>query len=105
MRWILRFFATASLVSILLLLLLKNHLQDLSDQYDVSAYIHASLRNSFHYGTLEYHAPFSGKVGDKVIIMAKLEKEDTEWVAANLPEWVSSRLYPRILPSRHSLSV
>lgn len=90
MRWVLRFFVTASLVAILPLLLLKNHLQDLSDQYNVNAYIHASLRNSFHDGKVEYHTPFAGKVGDKVIIMAKLEKEDTEWVAANLPEWVSS---------------
>lgn len=86
MRWIVRFFATASLVAILLLILLKNHLQDLSDQYHLNAYIHASIQNSFHYGSLEYHAPTAGKVGDKVIIMAKLEKENTEWVAANLPE-------------------
>ena len=86
MRWILRFFVAASLVAILLLLLLKNHLQDLSDQYNVNAYIHASLQNSFHYGTLEYHVSVAGKVGDKVVIMAKLERENTEWVAANLPE-------------------
>lgn len=86
MRWVLRFFVSASLVAILLLVLLKNHLQDLSDQYNVNAYIHASIQNSFHYGTLEHHAPIAGKVGDKVIIMAKLEKENTDWVAANLPE-------------------
>lgn len=86
MRWITRFFLTASIVAIILLLLLKNHLQDLSDQYNVSAYIHASIQNSFHHGTLDYHAPFAGEAGDKIIIMAKLEKENTDWVAANLPE-------------------
>jgi hypothetical protein len=88
MRWILRLLFAGLFFPILLLFLLKNHLEDLSDQYNVSDYVHASLQNTFHHGTLDYHAPFDGKVGDKVIIMAKLEKEDTEWVAENLPECV-----------------
>jgi hypothetical protein len=33
----------------------------------------------------EYHDDTS-QVGDKVIVMAKLEKENTDWVAQNLPE-------------------
>jgi hypothetical protein len=28
----------------------------------------------------------SSKVGDKVIVMAKLQHEDTDWVAEHLPE-------------------
>ena len=106
MRWILRFFAAVSLAAIWPLLLLKNHLQDLSDQYNTSAYIHASIQNSFRYGSLDYHTPFDGKVGDKIIIMAKLEKEDTEWVAANLPECVSPASFcanPPLMPVRKCL--
>jgi hypothetical protein len=33
----------------------------------------------------EYHDDTS-QVGDKVIVMAKLERENTDWVAQNLPE-------------------
>jgi hypothetical protein len=33
----------------------------------------------------EYHDDTS-QAGDKVIVMAKLEKENTDWVAQNLPE-------------------
>ncbi len=99
MRWIARILVTASVLSIIVLLLLKNHLEDIWDQYNVSAYVHASLRNTFHHSTLEYHAPLGAKVGDKIIIMAKLEKEDTEWVGADLPEYVSLRSHARTLPS------
>jgi hypothetical protein len=99
MRWIARILVTASVLSIIVLLLLKNHLEDIWDQYNVSAYVHASLRNTFHHGTLEYNAPFGAKAGDKIIIMAKLEKEDTEWVGANLPEYVSLRSHARTLLS------
>ncbi|KAI9810129.1 MAG: hypothetical protein M1827_006655 [Pycnora praestabilis] len=28
-----------------------------------------------------------GPIGDKVIVMAKMQKEDTQWVADNLPDW------------------
>lgn len=94
MRWILRLLVAGLFFPILMLFLLKSHLEDLSDQYNVSDYVHASFENTFHHGTLDYHAPFDGKVGDKVIIMAKLEKEDTEWVAENLPEYV---IFPRYI--------
>jgi hypothetical protein len=33
----------------------------------------------------EYHGDTS-QVSDKVIVMGKLEKENTDWVAQNLPE-------------------
>lgn len=107
MRWIARVCIIASVLLIVVLLLLKNHLEDIWshwDQYNVSAYVHASVRNSFHHDTLEYHAPSDVKAGDKIIIMAKLEKEDTEWVAANLPECVPFRDRARILPSCHMLT-
>ena len=102
MRWAVRFFAAAALVAIISLLLLVNHLRDLSDQYNTAAYIQASLRNTFLYGTLDYQIPIGGKVGDKVVIMAKLEQEDTDWVAANLPEWVFS--LTRLSPSFSNFS-
>lgn len=86
MRWTLRFALTASILLVLLLLLLKRHLEDLWDQYNVPAYLRSSLKSSFRHGSLEYPPPIPGKTGDKIIVMAKLEKEDTDWVVKNLPE-------------------
>ncbi|MCJ1463953.1 hypothetical protein MMC07_002563 [Pseudocyphellaria aurata] len=86
MRWAVRFALTASIVSIILLLILKQHLEDLWDQYNVPAYLRSSFRNSFSHGELDHLAPVPGTMGDKIIIMAKLEHEKTDWVAKNLPE-------------------
>lgn len=86
MRWTVRFALTASIVSIILLLILKQHLEDLWDQYNVPAYLRSSFKNSFRHGELDHLAPVPGKMGDKIIIMARMEHENTDWVAKNLPE-------------------
>lgn len=86
MRWTVRFALTASIVSIILLLILKQHLEDLWDQYNVPAYLRSSFKNSFRHGELDHLAPIPGKMGDKIIVMARLEHENTDWVAKNLPE-------------------
>ena len=63
------------------LYLLEAHLQDLCNQYRAGAYMVAWLdRNGA--ATPTYTTP-----GDKVIVMAKLEEEHTEWVAQELPEY------------------
>ncbi|KAL2051011.1 hypothetical protein ABVK25_008757 [Lepraria finkii] len=87
MRWALRFALSASVLAFLLLVLLKNHLEDLWDQYDVTSYIGASWKNTFKHGTVQNIPAFNGQPGDKVIIMATLEKENTDWVAEGLPDW------------------
>ena len=94
MRWSLRFALSASILVILILFLLKNKLEDFWDQYDVTSYIGASWQNTFQHGTVENIPTFSGQHGDKVIIMAKLEKENTDWVAKELPEYASTILTP-----------
>ena len=93
MRWILRFVLSISVLLGILLLLLNNHLQDLWDQYSVSLYLKHSYQKSFSSdGAWSNHPLFRGEAGDKVIIMAKTEKEDTSWVAAELPEYVSTTM-------------
>lgn len=73
-------------VSSLLLLLLFSlylllaHLQDLCNQYRAGAYVVAWL------GRDGAPKPIGTTPGDKVIVMAKLEEEHTEWVAEELPE-------------------
>lgn len=89
MRWTLRFAVCASLLLVILLLILKNHLEDLWDQYSVGTYIATSWHNTFQHGTVENIPTFRGQPGDQIIIMAKLEKENTDWVADGLPEHVS----------------
>ncbi|KAI9035050.1 DUF3431 domain-containing protein [Aspergillus affinis] len=85
MRWGFRLALCILLVLLVPLYLIKAHLQDLCDQYRAGAY----LVNWLHINSPEYedvppeHVPSS----DKVIVMAKLEEEPTEWVEAELPDW------------------
>jgi hypothetical protein len=67
------------------LYLLEAHLQDLCNQYRAGAYLVDWLdRNGPVHSSAEgYSTP-----GDKVIVMAKLEEEPTEWVEEQLPEYV-----------------
>lgn len=81
-----------SLVLLVPLYLLKVHLEDLCDQYRAGAY----LVDWLHTNPQEYKGilPGHGPLGDKVIVMAKLEEEPTEWVEAELPEYVLVALHP-----------
>lgn len=92
MRCPVRIAVTTAAILVLSFLILKSRLEDIWDQYNVPAYIHASLESSFGHSTLEFHAPLFSDVGDKVIIMAKTEKENTEWVSEHLPESVTISL-------------
>lgn len=66
------------------LYLLEAHIQDICNQYRAGAYLvewwyHKSGSNvPAHHGTPD----------DKVIVMAKLEEENTDWVGEELPEYV-----------------
>ena len=94
MRLALRFALSASIILIILLLIIKIKLEDIWDQYGVSTYIAHSWKNTFQHGPVQNIPTFGGEVGDKVVIMAKTEKENTDWVAQHLPEYV-----PRYIPS------
>lgn len=81
----LRFAICASALLFFSLYLLEAHLQDLCNQYRAGAYLVDWLdRNG------PVHSSPSGDTtpGDKVIVMAKLEEEDTNWVEEELPECV-----------------
>ena len=88
MRWSLRLILSAFFLLSIPLFLITRHFADIWDQYNISSYIAASWQNTFRYGTVENIPAFDGKPGDKVIIMAKLEKENTDWVTEELPEYV-----------------
>jgi len=65
------------------LYLLEVHLQDICNQYRAGAYLVDWLdRNGpIHRPAENYTTP-----GDKVIVMAKLEEEPTDWVEEQLTE-------------------
>ncbi|KAF9894083.1 hypothetical protein FE257_009056 [Aspergillus nanangensis] len=64
--------------------LLKVHLEDLCNQYRAGAYLIDWLNyNDPHDAANSHHDP----PGDKVIVMAKLEEENTQWVEEELPEY------------------
>ena len=65
------------------LIAVKVRLYEIWDQYNVPAYVGNSL--GFGNGA-DYTVPIVGEVGDKVVVMAKMEKENTDWVGAHLPE-------------------
>ncbi|OQD74334.1 hypothetical protein PENDEC_c011G05795 [Penicillium decumbens] len=66
------------------LYLLEVHLQDICNQYRAGAYLVDWLdRNGpIHRPAENYTTP-----GDKVIVMAKLEEEPTDWVEEQLTDW------------------
>lgn len=87
MRLALRFALSASVFLIILLLIVKIKLEDIWDQYGVSTYIAHSWKNTFQHGPVQSIPTLGGEGSDKVVIMAKTEKENTDWVTENLPDW------------------
>ncbi len=90
MRGVARLAICTSILLIVPLWLLKSHCEDLWHQYDVSAYVVSAYEASWLPGeghvTPNGTKPSSKNSSDKVIVMARLEQEDTSWVAEMLPE-------------------
>lgn len=65
----------------------RHHLEEIWDQYSVKNYIVDSV---FYYITPEEASdkPEELEWGDKVIVMARMEEENTDWVQQELPEYV-----------------
>ncbi len=84
MRWTVRLALLA--LTICLLLLLRFIIGDFWDQYNVDAYLYGSVTTFFHRPGVPDNPSISTTNSDKIIIMAKLEAEDTDWVAEHLPE-------------------
>lgn len=92
-----RFALSASIISILLLLIVKIKLEDIWDQYGVSTYIAHSWKNTFQHGPVQNIPTYGGEASDKVVIMAKTETENTDWVAEHLPEYAHPS--PPLIPN------
>ena len=98
MRWPTRFLFGLSVALLIPIFLLVRKLDEIWDQYNVPAYIHSSIKH----GILEQPQPLPGAIGDKIIVMAKLEEEDTSWVAEYLPEYLPLACSLIPTPTDHS---
>lgn len=106
MRWISLFVICSAAVFCLLITPLLLKVQDLLDQYSGYKYVASSLLGHGRHRTQESAV---ATVGDKIIVMASLESEDTSWVADKLPEYAlltSPALYSLdvhswLIPMRH----
>ena len=79
----------ASLISLLLGFLLARHFLDLGNQYSALTYVRTSLTKSWSYAPSDSLPAIGVKVEDKIVVMAKVESEDTDWVARQLPSFVT----------------
>lgn len=84
-------FAICGLMLLLFpLYLLKVHLEDLCNQYRAGAYLTEWYHSRYPSDAPQrWKTPSPGEPNDdKVIVMAKLEEESTDWVQEELPEYV-----------------
>lgn len=86
MRWIVRTaLAVVVALALLMLFVLDTIIKDSWHKYNVNNFVYSSVAEALHYD-LDTYNPTEENSGDKIVIMAKLEAEDTEWVAEKLPE-------------------
>ncbi|KAJ5381822.1 uncharacterized protein N7496_004250 [Penicillium cataractarum] len=85
MKGALRFALCASLLLVFSLYLLEAHLKDICSQYRAGAYLVDWInRNGAARLATVGNVPVPG---DKVIVMARLQEEPTDWVQEELPDW------------------
>ena len=86
MRWISLFVICSAVIICLVITPLLLQVQDLLDQYDGYRYLASSLLGHGRHNPQNAAVP---PMGDKIIVMASLESEDTSWVAEKLPEYAA----------------
>lgn len=88
MRWIVRTaVAVAVALALVMLFVFDTLVRDSWHKYNVNDFVYSSVAEALDYD-LDTYNPTGENTGDKIVIMAKLEAEDTEWVAEKLPEYV-----------------
>ena len=67
-------------------LYMLNNLLHLCDQYSAGAYLAAMVNHRDSYP--QHHHKEAPAPEDKIIVMARLEEDNTDWVQEELPEYV-----------------
>ena len=86
MRCAVRFVIGSSIILLTVLFFVKERLEDLWVQNNIPGYLRGSIHESLHDVESNDTALWEGDVDDKVIVMAKLEHENVDWVYEDLPE-------------------
>ena len=81
-----RFLLCSGIVAVTGLLFCWSLLADLESQYGAVEYLTASVEHLLLESSGPQVANVGGKTGDKIIVMAKLEAEHTNWVEEELSE-------------------
>ncbi|MCJ1257846.1 hypothetical protein MMC24_005672 [Lignoscripta atroalba] len=102
MRCAVRLALSAAIVLLLVVFILKEQLESVWHRNSISAYIHDALFDPWHNADINETALWDGRPEDKVIVMAKLEAENTDWVLDHLPDW--RRAIYTVNPSNTTLS-
>lgn len=77
-----------SLISMTPIFLLIRHFLDLGDQYSAFTYFRTSIAQFLSHSPPEGPHAIGIEAEDKIIVMARMETEDTGWVARDLPSFV-----------------
>ena len=86
MKVIFRIALVITLVIVALYFIFKGQVDDRLDQYGFKDYVKHKVKTTFKGATLDHAPSLSGVTEDKAIVMAKVEKENTNWVLNELPE-------------------
>ena len=94
----------ASGLLLLLVVLLIRHLLDLGNQYSAFTYLRTSSANALFHGPSKAPPAIGSQVEDKVVVIAKIESEDTDWVPSELPSSVNIHTLLPLSPNYLSLT-
>lgn len=81
-------FIAISAILMVPLVLLTRHLLDLGDQYSAFTYLRASLAGVVFHNPLQSPTNVGVEIEDKIVVIGKMESEDTDWVARENPSFV-----------------
>ena len=79
-----------SIVSITPFVLLVRHLLDLGEQYSALVYVHSLVARLLVQAPTHSSSLNDIQADDKIIVMARTQSEDTDWVPRELSSLVSS---------------
>ena len=69
---------------------LIRHFLDLGDQYSALTYFRASVTQLFPHSSIGVSSDAGFRIGDKILVMARTESENTDWVVRDLPSVVTT---------------
>lgn len=92
MKILIRIIAVILVALVALYFIFKVQVDDRLDQYGIKDYVKHRVATTFKGASLEETPALSGVTEDKAVVMAKIAKENTDWVIKELSEYGLCRL-------------